>query len=74
MDKIYTETLLIRYYYRETDLFETLELEHAMDEDIDLRSEYKVLKKTLDAMKISKFSPSQKSVNKILLHSKKMAV
>ena len=70
MDKIYTDFNLLRYYYCETDLFETLEIEHAFDEDIDLKFEYHIMKQTLDQLSVSKFSPSKKSIDNILNYSK----
>ena len=70
MDRIYTELKLLRYYYSETDLFETLEIEHSLEEDIDLRFEYKMLVETLNELPKAKYTPSQSSINNILAYSK----
>ena len=71
MDKSYTELSLLRYYYHETDLFETLEIEHAMDEDIDLRFEFKMMKSLLDELPSTTImSPSSQSIDRILAYSK----
>lgn len=70
MDIIYTELQLLRYYYSETDLFETLEIEHSLEEDIDFRFEYKMLVETLNELPKAGYTPSQSSVNNILAYSK----
>lgn len=70
MDIVYTELNLLRYYYSECDLFETLEIEHALDEDVDLRFEYKMLKASLDGLSQPLFSPSKKTIDNILNYSK----
>jgi hypothetical protein len=70
MDKIYTEFKLLRYYYCETDLFETLEIEHALEEDIDLKYEYKAISESLNQLNDISYSPSQSSIQNILDYSK----
>jgi hypothetical protein len=70
MDKIYTDFNLLRYYYCETDLFDTLEIEHAFEEDIDFKFEYQILKQSLDLLAVPKMSPSQNTINNILSYSK----
>lgn len=70
MDIVYTEINLLRYYYSETDLFETLEIENSLDEDIDLRFEYKMLVETLKELPSAKLTPSKLAINNILNYSK----
>ncbi len=72
MDIIYTEITLLRYYYSETDLFETLEVEHALEEDIDLRFEYKMLVESIQEIPTSKFGPSLSAINNILSYSRQV--
>ena len=38
MEKLYTENALIRYIYKESDLFEKLEVEYALEKDRKLRA------------------------------------
>ena len=70
MGRIYTEETLIRYYYSETDLFETLEIEHALEEDIDLRFEFGMVKDTLGLLNTPLYSPSQKTISTIMAYAK----
>lgn len=73
MDIVYTENTLLRYYYSETDLFETLEVEHALEEDIDLRFEYKMLADSLNQLPAYKTRPSLVAINNILNYSKQVS-
>ncbi len=70
MDRIYTELNLLRYHYAETDLFETLEIEHALEEDRSLKNSYREMIETLKLLPPKRLSPSQKSLNRILDYSR----
>lgn len=76
MTKIYTEqkNLLVQYIYGECDLFSTLEIEHALEENEQLRMEFLKLKKSKLALSKVKTSPSQKSVQRILNYSKSSGI
>ena len=71
MDEIYTENALIRYLYNEADLFEKLEVEHALETDKNVQNIFKKFNEILDLLPKVSFVPSQKTVNQILFASKK---
>lgn len=66
--------MLVKFIYGECDLFETLEVEHALEESADMRTELTQLKKTLAVLKNTEYSPGKKSINVILAYSKKKSV
>ncbi|MBK8389813.1 MAG: hypothetical protein IPL23_11275 [Saprospiraceae bacterium] len=73
MTKIYThqKNLLVQYIYGECDLFSTLEIEHALEENESLFREYQKLKKIKNQFSKVNVSPSQKSIQKILNYIKR---
>lgn len=74
MTQIYTEQNLLLYYYRETDLFDTLEIEDALENDDHLLEMYLELKFTLDDLSTLVLSPSKNSIQNILNYSKQTAI
>ncbi|HPN70618.1 MAG TPA: hypothetical protein PLZ32_13920 [Saprospiraceae bacterium] len=73
MTKIYThqKNLLVQYIYGECDLFSTLEIEHALEENESLFREFQKLKKIKNQISKVKVSPSQKSIQNVLSYSKR---
>lgn len=73
MAEIYTyqKNMLVKFIYGECDLFETLEVEHALQEDKAFKAEFLRLKNTLAVLKNTSYSPSKKSMNVITAYSKK---
>ena len=74
MVKFYSESLLIRYLYKEADLFEKLEVEHALETDADTMKLFEKLKKGISQFPKAKFFPSQKTIDKILFASRDVAI
>lgn len=74
MVKFYSESLLIRYLYNEADLFEKLEVEHALETDSDTMKLFKKLKEGISQLPKAKFFPSQASIDKILFASRNIAL
>ncbi len=70
MEKRYTLNLLIKYLYRETDIFETLEVEDALAHDYSLADEFKRLKKSFLKLPNVKFLPNKASMENILSYSR----
>ncbi len=66
----YTPNMLVKYIYSETDLFETLEIENAIENDQLLKESYLTLKNGYNQLPKAKFSPSQAAIDNILLYSK----
>jgi hypothetical protein len=75
MTQIYTEENLIQYYYKESDLFETFEIEDALENDEVLLHKFMGIRLILDNLPAeASMHPSRKAVNKILEHSKNLSV
>ncbi len=74
MEEIYTENALVRYVYRESDLFERLEVEYALENDPQLFQLYLRLKKAKDNFTSLAYLPSESSRQKILDYSAGFAV
>lgn len=70
MEKRYTLNLLIKYLYRETDIFETLEVEDALTHDYSLAEEFNSLKKSFLKLPNVKFLPQKASMENILSFSR----
>ena len=66
MDKLYSENALIRYIYKESDLFEHLEVEHALEYDQSIGELYLELCQLFEELPQVHFKPSQKSINCIM--------
>ena len=65
----YTPNMLVRLIYGETDLFETLEIENAIEENYELKESYLTLKNGHNRLPKATFSPSDAAVNNILFFS-----
>ncbi|MCB0648102.1 MAG: hypothetical protein KDC49_15640 [Saprospiraceae bacterium] len=72
MAEIYTDqkNMLVKFIYGECDLFETLEVEHALEENKAFKAEFLKLKKSLALLKNTEYSPGKKSMNVILEYSR----
>jgi len=69
MKHAYTEEHLIRFMYKECDIFEKLEIEFAMEDDSTLLDSYHSLLETRQLLPGVLFSPSKKTINKVLAYS-----
>ena len=70
MDKISTKNSLIKYLYNECDLFEMLEIEHALSEDKELRKTYRALLNARKTLNSHCIQPSQRTLDVILNYAK----
>ncbi|MBK9256530.1 MAG: hypothetical protein IPM42_13665 [Saprospiraceae bacterium] len=69
MKHAYTEEQLIRFMYKECDIFEKLEIEFAMEDDSTLMNSYQKLLHGIQALPGVKFGPSKSTINNILKYS-----
>jgi hypothetical protein len=65
----YTENNIIRFIYKECDLFEKLEMEFAMEDDSTLLESYHELKEGFNTLPKVTFSPSKSCLDYILAYS-----
>lgn len=70
MEHNYTEKKLIQLIYGECDIFERLEMEHSLENDLCLRENYDELYKSYRSLPKVKFSPLNSSINNILNYGK----
>ncbi|MEQ8470324.1 MAG: hypothetical protein RIC35_04025 [Marinoscillum sp.] len=70
MTKTFTENDLVRFLYDELNKIEKEALESALLTDLDLQSELENLRSVMKDLDKVSYSPSQRSVNKILEFSK----
>lgn len=73
MTKIYTELTLLKYLYNESDFFETLEVEFALQDSKVVREAYKELKSKVGLLHTVSLTPSQKCISNVLDYSKRTA-
>ena len=73
MEKFYTENALIRYIYKESDLFEKLEVEHAIETEPEIRDIYIDLCILFNELPDVTFVPSTKTVENILALSRDLS-
>lgn len=66
----YTPNMLVKYIYSETDLFETLEIENAIENDTDLRTRFESLNNGYKELPKVQFAPADESLENILLYSR----
>ena len=66
MEHNYTEKKLIQLIYGELDIFDRLEMEHSLENDLCLRENYDELNKAYQSLPKVKFSPPTSTINKIL--------
>lgn len=69
MKHTYTQNHLIRFYYKECDLFERLEMEFAMDDDSTLMQDYHDVRTNLNELPKVTFSPRKSTIDAILAYS-----
>ena len=67
MNTIKTEDL-VRFLYNETTNSENLLIETALVYNVELKKEFDSLKCTIDELNSLSFSPSDKSIDRILSH------
>ncbi len=67
----YTENNIIRFIYKECDLFEKLEMEFAMEDDSTLLESYHELMNGYTSLPKVTFSPKKSSLDAILAYSGK---
>ncbi|NNE27115.1 MAG: hypothetical protein HKN09_09750 [Saprospiraceae bacterium] len=65
----YTQNFLLKYLYKETKLFKTLEIENAIQEDKTVGRQYKQLLRGFRLLPKVKFYPSEKTMNAVLNYS-----
>lgn len=70
MAKIYTKNTLVQFLYGECDLFATLEIEHALEEDLELREEYSRLEKGFDALVNTVHQPKSETIRSLLTYAR----
>ncbi len=68
----YTENQVIQFIFREIDLFTRLEMEFAMEDDSTLLETYHELLGAKQSLPDVHFSPSAKSISRILEYSKSL--
>jgi len=71
MTNAYTENKIVRFIFKEVDLFERLEMEFAMEEDSTLMTSYTDLRAGFDLLPKVMFSPQKETINDILKYSAK---
>lgn len=70
----YTEEDLIRFIYQEVEICEHFEIDYAVENNPNLKEDYKALKETADMLPKFDLSPSDQSVMNILNYNKKSFV
>ena len=70
MAQLYTKSNIIRFIYKELDLFTKLEMEFAMEDDSTLMEYYEYLKEGYDALPKIMLSPKKSVTDRILTYSK----
>ena len=68
MKQCYTEEKLIQLIYGECDIFERLEIEDALQNDLCLKGNYDEIYKSYHEMPKVKFSPKRSTINNILMY------
>lgn len=69
MEKNYTLNNLIQFIYRDTSVTEHFEMQDAIENNADLKSDYNFLYKAYKSLPKVTFRPSNSSINAILRHS-----
>ena len=70
MKQWYTEEKLIQLIYAECDIFERLEIEDALKNDLCLRGNYDELYKVYHELPKVKFAPQTSTINNLLKYGK----
>ena len=74
MKHAYTLNFLIKYFYKETSLVKTLEIENAISNDLEIKEEYNMLKRSFRLLPKVKFYPSDLVMDKIIAYSKRTSL
>lgn len=74
MNNLHTEETYIRYYYGESDLFETMEIDFLLTDDIEANMDYSEFSNNIQLLDTVKLVPSQNAIDKILAYSQIKAV
>lgn len=69
MEKNYTDNQILKLIYGECDLFERLEIEYAIENNLELKQVYYMLYNSYKALPKVKFLPSRKSMDNILAYA-----
>lgn len=69
MTHAYTDKQIIRFIYKECDLFEKFEMEFAFEDDSTLFEQYRELNKGYKTLPKVTFSPAQKTIDSILSYA-----
>ncbi len=74
MEQSFTQNDLIKYLYKETSLTETLEIEFALEEDLNLAEQFKSLMQGFLQLPKVTFAPSKVALQNILGYSSQQFV
>jgi hypothetical protein len=70
MNILYTDEILIQFYYGECDVPETFEIEHVLESDVNHNHYYSSLYTQIQQMQKEKKLPKKSSLDKILAYSR----
>ena len=70
MKQCYTEEKLIQLIYGECDIFERLEIEDALLNDLCLKENFDEISKVFHKLPKVKFAPKKSTINSILMYGK----
>lgn len=71
MMQTYTDQDLIRFIYKEVDVFEHFEMDYAIRNDENLKEEFNSLKETAEMLPSFSYNPSNECIMNILNYNKK---
>lgn len=74
MEHHYTENQIIRFLYREVDVFEHFEIQDAIVHDPKTRNTYQQFKRSFEQLNLLLQKPSKKSIQNILGYSQSTSV
>ncbi len=74
MKQTFTNNDLVKFIYKETDVFETLEIQNALTEDAALFDNYQTLMTGYMELPKVTFAPAPSALQNILKYSAKTAV
>ncbi|MEM1119070.1 MAG: hypothetical protein AAGJ18_01390 [Bacteroidota bacterium] len=74
MEQTFTNNDLVKFIYKETDIFETLEIQNALTEDADLMDQYQALMGGFMELPAVTFAPAPSVLQNILKYSAKTRV
>lgn len=69
MNNLHTEENFLRYYYGETDFFETLEIDFQLMDDLKANIDYSHFVEQIQLLDNVSYQPSQNSIENILAYS-----